>query len=601
MTTITGAATVLALAGAALGLSALPSFASATSLASETPCVPGSQVNPMMAATPIGSADGFTVRSLEGMTLGNSEAEGSIAVGGVLTTAGQNDYPLRHKLAGYGNYSLPTIDGDPTRLLVQQWSGTGRIVQIMNTSPSGTVRGYLKLSTWSVPSDDVFGQLKRDGAGGTGFARAGASNQEAALQSWSQLWDGTGASAKAAQAANAYFPDDLGAELLAGVYADGRHVQALSTSGERTLVLDASTTNWIAMGELGRTGKIRLDDGLNAGVDEEEGGRPFAKTALYVKVSDADIDGGVLSVPSLVARQQAQYLLFDLSGVTVRGPISIVADNGGKLGGAIYAPEQAVLMERGTFEGQVIARSYKNTAAGDEIHTLLFQATVPCTASTASATATATATPTARRPRRPHGDGVPDGACGVCHGDGVPDGVSRRSLRRLPRRRRPRRRLPRSLRRPPPRRHRRRRPRRRLPDGACGVRHGDGVPDGEPAPSATATASPTDPAASPADPVASPSASATGPAPSASASASASTSATTPAEPGTGGGAAPSATSDTDPAAGAAAPRGPGNDPEHPTTVNLTKIEPMQRMTGLPTSLQAAFITLLNFSRPANN
>ena len=67
---------------------------------------------------PLAMNGGFTVYAREDITLGNQETEGSIAAGGTATKPGDSQYTIIHVAAGTGDYSIPSVDGDPTRLLV---------------------------------------------------------------------------------------------------------------------------------------------------------------------------------------------------------------------------------------------------------------------------------------------------------------------------------------------------------------------------------------------------------------------------------------------------------------------------------------------------
>src|SRR5699024_8321427 len=65
---------------------------------------------------------GFSIVTLGDATVGNNELEGSIAAFGSIASTSSN-YPLVHKVAGMGDYTVPTIDGDPVRLLADSFVG----------------------------------------------------------------------------------------------------------------------------------------------------------------------------------------------------------------------------------------------------------------------------------------------------------------------------------------------------------------------------------------------------------------------------------------------------------------------------------------------
>ena len=79
--------------------------------------------NPMGAATPVGSENGYTIFVTEDAIFANSELEGSMAVGGKATFGGPSapspQYPIYHNTgAGNSDYGLPTIDGENNRVLL---------------------------------------------------------------------------------------------------------------------------------------------------------------------------------------------------------------------------------------------------------------------------------------------------------------------------------------------------------------------------------------------------------------------------------------------------------------------------------------------------
>src|SRR5690606_38942101 len=71
---------------------------------------------------PFAGGEGFTVVALGDAELGNGEIEGSIAVTGTISAAKEN-YPIRHQAAGSGDYTIPVVDGMPTRVLAGAFGG----------------------------------------------------------------------------------------------------------------------------------------------------------------------------------------------------------------------------------------------------------------------------------------------------------------------------------------------------------------------------------------------------------------------------------------------------------------------------------------------
>src|SRR5690606_21519838 len=94
--------------------------------------------------------------------LDNHETEGSVAVGGELTVRAEGGmYPIVHHVAGTADYTIPTVDGDPTRLLVGSYAPTSGLVEITNAGvPAGSgaeLEGYLKV----VGADPAFDTYQR--------------------------------------------------------------------------------------------------------------------------------------------------------------------------------------------------------------------------------------------------------------------------------------------------------------------------------------------------------------------------------------------------------------------------------------------------------
>ena len=115
-----------------------------------------SGLNPMGAATPTGSKDGYTVFVKDNAHFANAETEGSIAVGGVATfDKNAGTYPLVHQAAGNEDYSLPTLDGAPNRLLLQEFGAysNSEVKLEERNSPHEGIVGSAKIFHQSAPED----------------------------------------------------------------------------------------------------------------------------------------------------------------------------------------------------------------------------------------------------------------------------------------------------------------------------------------------------------------------------------------------------------------------------------------------------------------
>ena len=115
-----------------------------------------SGLNPMGAATPTGSKDRYTVFVKDNAHFANAETEGSIAVGGVATfDKNAGIYPLVHQAAGNEDYSLPTLDGAPNRLLLQEFGAysNSEVKLEERNSPHEGIVGSAKIFHQSAPED----------------------------------------------------------------------------------------------------------------------------------------------------------------------------------------------------------------------------------------------------------------------------------------------------------------------------------------------------------------------------------------------------------------------------------------------------------------
>ncbi|HET6302457.1 collagen-binding domain-containing protein [Microbacterium sp.] len=88
---------------------------------------------------PFSINNGFTVVARGDVVVNNSELEGSIAVFGSISSGKQNGYAVVHKVAGEPDYTVPTIDGVPVRLLAQSFTGSGSFEITNNGAPSAAV------------------------------------------------------------------------------------------------------------------------------------------------------------------------------------------------------------------------------------------------------------------------------------------------------------------------------------------------------------------------------------------------------------------------------------------------------------------------------
>ena len=110
------------------------------------PTPPAAQAAPV-AFNPFAASGNFTIYGREDVTLENQELEGSVAAGDVLRRNGGGNYNVLHVTAGTGNYTIPAVDGDPTRVLADTYSASsGGILYISSGGTSEpSLLGDLKL------------------------------------------------------------------------------------------------------------------------------------------------------------------------------------------------------------------------------------------------------------------------------------------------------------------------------------------------------------------------------------------------------------------------------------------------------------------------
>lgn len=327
---------------------------------------------------------GFTVYAREDALLQNQETEGSIAVGGTATVQGSSGtYTIIHVSAGTGDYTLPTVDGDPTRLLVNSYS------------PAST--GILAVTSAGTDDPALWGDLKMVERGGPwqAFARADwlRLNQNPANVDQTPLIDAT----------HQQYPGDAAAP--AGP-AGENSIYTVSTAP--TAVADYVEANREASYEEAADcldGLATSDAGYPVGVAEDAGSRvvlePLSSDRPNI-VDYADIAGAALiqfspgpapGVPNpliirvaagttevIGARSDPQgryspYMFWDLSQVT--GDVTVRAGEA-RIDGSIYAPEASVTVDAAPLDGQVLGRDV--TILGGEVHSFLFAGQLACEA-----------------------------------------------------------------------------------------------------------------------------------------------------------------------------------------------------------------------------
>ncbi|MCI1832508.1 MAG: DUF5979 domain-containing protein, partial [Bifidobacterium sp.] len=335
-------------------------------------------INPMDAATPSGSDGGFTIKTTGDASFGNSELEGSMAIGGkVAFTKSDGSYAIFQSSAGNGNYTVPTIDGDNTRVLLNGFAGlddtnsfnetTKNPVQVETGHNDNGQNAVAKL----VNTASNYSFMTAYGTGTT-YSVTGGTNQSPQLQSEGSAWDGkTGnPSMQAKGDFTGYFPNDHSSLVTSSSIA-WKTPTVSGTSGQQNITLDS-------------TGWNQLDYSQIAGIQKFSLGRTdstvaYTKSPLIIHVSQKDIDAdGNITLPSYLNGgsddpDQVSSILWDFTGVT--GTVNILGGDGVDVRGSILAPSADIVFPAtpaSLYEGQVIAKTFRDYAQGKEIHTNLF-------------------------------------------------------------------------------------------------------------------------------------------------------------------------------------------------------------------------------------
>jgi choice-of-anchor A domain-containing protein len=342
-------------------------------------------VNPMGGGTPIGSEAGYTIYTPGDGVFGNSELEGTIAVGGTATFSaaggGSGSYAIFHGgVGGNADYDVPIIDGDLNRVLMTQFGlpapdAPQRVAQVQ-VRVDGTPAAGVKIVEQDAPADyEVMAAYDSSGSTYSLSQSAGGTNQSPQISSTPQLWDGGAGAASwsTSQSFTEYFPADTGASIL----ANAAYVAPtdIAVGSEAAITLDPTGPNLMSLAEFGTAAKFTMT-------------RYSEQSPLVVRPTPADVVDGVLQLPSYAypgkdAPNNAgiEYLLFDLSAVSE--DVVITSRGGEPVRGSIYAPDAHVIFppepQGGVeFEGQVIAGDFTALQGGKEIHTNLFAGVFPC-------------------------------------------------------------------------------------------------------------------------------------------------------------------------------------------------------------------------------
>jgi choice-of-anchor A domain-containing protein/LPXTG-motif cell wall-anchored protein len=334
---------------------------------------------------PFSASGGFTVYAREDATLGNTETEGSIAVGGVATKPGAGQYTLVHVVAGTGDYTLPVVDGDPTRLLVGSYDpasdGITAITSAGTSDPS--LRGDLKL-------------VERDGP-----LRASARadwlrlnpdpsrpDQTPIIDATHQRYPDDAAPPTTAAGGGSIYTADTSGDAVAGYVEANREASyeqaaqcfadiadpSLGAGSPVTIAEDVGDRIVLAPLSPDRPNVVDYADIAGASLIQfSPGPEPGVTNPLIIRVAAGTTE--VLGARADPQGAHSPYMLWDLSAVT--GEVSVRALQA-RIDGSIYAPDADVTVEAAPLDGQLIGRNV--TLLGGEVHSFLFASEITCAA-----------------------------------------------------------------------------------------------------------------------------------------------------------------------------------------------------------------------------
>ncbi len=335
---------------------------------------------------PFAMNGGYTVYARENALLENHELEGSVAIGGVATARGSTGtFSIIHVAAGTGAYTLPTVDGDPTRMLVGSYD------------PSST--GILAITSAGTSDPSLLGDFKmveRDGPWQP-FARAswlrmntaGPANpaQTPLIDATAQDFPDDAAPPATPTGGGSIYTFDTSATAVADYVEAGAEATYAQADSCLADLADATTGtgNRVAVENVGD--RVVLS-GLSADqpnvVDYADiegasliqfgpGPTPGASNPLVIRVP-----AGTTNVVGARADPQGVYspfILWDLSAVT--GAVSMIAGSA-RIDGSVYAPEADLTVDASPLDGQILGENL--VVRGGEVHSYLFAGTIACDA-----------------------------------------------------------------------------------------------------------------------------------------------------------------------------------------------------------------------------
>ncbi|KQM83150.1 hypothetical protein ASE68_07830 [Agromyces sp. Leaf222] len=338
----------------------------------------------LSAVNPLTLAGGYTVYAQGNATLGNSEFEGSIAVGDRLRLTQAATYQFAHVIAGAGSYVLPTVDGDPTRVLIGAYASIDNVGRAQITSRGATQPsqvGDLKVVDRAAP----FISFER--GSWLRYARAVGIDDPPLIDALNQVYPDdstppassagggsiftyeTGADTRSVVADYVQASADANEDEIAQCFAEvidpdelvGHPVEILEDVGDRIVLgpLSPDQPNVLQYADIEGAKLLQFSDGTPG---------PLNPLVIHVDPGTTTILAPAIDPEGTYS----PYVVWDLSQVT--GPVSISTDGRGD--GSIYAPDADLTITAQPWDGQIIANDV--TIAGGEVHSYMFAGALPC-------------------------------------------------------------------------------------------------------------------------------------------------------------------------------------------------------------------------------
>ena len=338
---------------------------------------------------PFAMNGGFTVYAREDLTMGNDETEGSLAAGGVATKPGDGQYTIIHVAAGTADYTLPTVDGDPTRLLVGEYSpGSGGILAITSAGTSDpSLQGDLKM----VQRDGPFQAFTR-----ADWLRLNTNpanpDQRPLIDATAQVYPEDAAPPASAAGDGSIYTADTSATAVADYVEANRQADYDQAAACLDEIADPTLDLGYPVGVAEDAGSRKVLEPLSADrpnvVDYSEiagaallqfsaGPTPGAANPLIIRVPAGTTD--VVGLRIDPQGTYSPYTFWDLSALT--GDVSVTAAEG-RIDGSIYAPNANVTVDAAPLDGQVIGQNV--VLEGGEVHSFLFAGEIACAADSGS-------------------------------------------------------------------------------------------------------------------------------------------------------------------------------------------------------------------------